>query len=343
MNSFSVIGITDEKWPELIAQSNQYDFYHTQAYHTLEKGGDPLLFVARYGTSFLALPLILRKISQTDFKDCTSAYGYCGPVSNLDFKDVPPELFAYFRIELNRYFKEQNIVTAFSRLHPIIIGDELFANFGTIRNNNKTVAIDLGLPPAEQVKQYRRSVKSEINQLKIKKGYKVIDANSEQDIKAFIAIHQQTMNRVNARKNYFFEYEYFYNFLNNKCFTSKLLLAIKDGEIAAGAIFTITGTIMQYHLAGTQEEYIPDAPMKLILDEARQIGNQWGLKHLHLGGSVGENDDDPLFRFKAGFSDVRFRSRVWQYIVDEEKYVGLNKLFKPNVEKSGNYFPFYRS
>ena len=343
MNSFSVIGITDKQWPELIAQSKQFDFYHTRAYQSLEKGGDPLLFVARLGMDFLALPLIVRKIIQTDFKDCTSAYGYCGPVSNLDFKDFPPELFDYFRSELNRYFKEQNIVTAFSRLHPIFIGDELFSNFGTIRNNNKTVAIDLGLSLAEQVKQYRKSVKSEINQLRGRKGYKVIEANSEQDIRTFIAIHQDTMNRVNATKNYFFGYDYFYNFLNNKCFTSKLLLAVKEGEIAAGAIFTITDKIMQYHLAGTKEEYIPDAPMKLILDEARLIGNQSGLKYLHLGGSVGENDDDPLFRFKAGFSDIRFRSRVWQYIVDEEKYSELNKLFKPNVEKTGNYFPFYRS
>src|SRR5687768_11932887 len=141
MNSFSVIGITDADWPVIITQSHQYDFYHTQSYHSLEKGGDPLLFVARFGADFLALPLILRKISQTDYKDCTSAYGYCGPVSNLDFKDVRPEMFVYFRTELNRYFKEQNIVTAFSRLHPIIIGDELFSNFGTIRNINKTVAI----------------------------------------------------------------------------------------------------------------------------------------------------------------------------------------------------------
>jgi hypothetical protein len=343
MNSFSVFGITDKKWAEVITQCKQYDFYHTPCYQALDKGGDPLLFVAQFGAGFLAMALIVRKIEQTDLKDCTSVYGYCGPVSNLDFKDIQPGMFAYFRSELKQYFKDNNIVTVFSRLHPIIIGDELFTNFGTIRGVNKTVAIDLDLSPAEQVKQYRGSIRSEINQLRRKKGYTVHEINSEQDVRSFMAIHHETMDRKNAGKNYYFGYEYFYSFLNNTCFTSKLLVAIKDGEIAAGAIFTIAGNIMQYHLAGTKEEYIRDAPMKLILDEARLAANQSGLKYLHLGGSVGDSDDDPLFRFKAGFSDVRFKSRVWQYIADEEKYNELNQLFKRDPENSGNYFPLYRS
>ena len=95
MNSFSVIGLADEEWHEIIAQSKHYDFYHTHSYHLLEKGGDPLLFVARFGVDFMALPLILRKIGQTDFYDCTSAYGYCGPLRNPVFKDMEPGMFAY--------------------------------------------------------------------------------------------------------------------------------------------------------------------------------------------------------------------------------------------------------
>lgn len=43
---------------------------------------------------------------------------------------------------------------------------------------------------------------------------------------------------------------------------------------------------MQYHLAGTTEGYIRQAPMKLILDEARLLGNELGLEYLYLGGGV---------------------------------------------------------
>lgn len=342
MNSFSVIEITDKRWQEFIVQSRQHDIYHTQTYHLLQKEGDPLLFVAQYDHDFLALPLILRKINQTDFRDFTSSYGYAGPVSNLDFEDLKPEMFAYFRSELNQYFKERKIVTAFSRLHPIIVGDKLFENFGIVRNIKDMVAIDLGLPWEEQEKQYRESHKRKIRQLREKKGYLVREANSEEELRDFVGIYKENMKRVNASINYFFDYDYFYELLHNKSFSSKLLLAIKNGEIAAGSVFTIAGKIMQYHLNGTKERYLQEAPMKVIIDEARLIGNQLGLEYLHLGGSVGDIETDSLYYFKAGFSDTRFRFRVWQYVADEKAYDYLNQLFETH-SKTSNYFPLYRA
>ena len=342
MNSFSVIDVDDKKWSEFISQSKQYDFYHTQCYHLLEKEGKPLLFLCRMDGDFIALPLILRRIEGTNYWDCTSVYGYAGPVSNLDFKKVPDKMFAYFRFQLNQYFKESRIVSVFSRLHPIIIGDELFSNFGLIKNVNLTVAMDLSLAPEEQKKQYRKSNKSEINQLRGKKNFQIQEIISERGIRSFTSIYQETMKKVGASQKYFFNFDYFNNFLNNKCFSSKLITAIKDGEITAGAIFTITHTIMQYHLAGTKEEYIRDTPMKLILDTARLLGNELGLDYLHLGGGVGGSDEDSLFRFKAGFSERRFMFRVWQYIVDQDLYTELCKMKIANREVNKSYFPLYR-
>ena len=341
--NFFITNTADAKWSDIIARSKQYDFFHTRCYHQLDKGGQPLLFAACSGAAFLALPLIVRTIPGTNLKDCTSAYGYCGPVSNVDFRDLPEEMFAHFRRELDQLFKKEKIITAFSRLHPIIMGDHLFSNFGTIRHVNKTVAIDLRLPGTEQTRRYRKSNKSEINRMRKEKKYLIKEAKSDDEIMSFVAIYHETMRRVNASAHYYFGYDYFYSLLNNSCFIAKLILATKDDRIIAGAIFTIAGNIMQYHLAGTADEYIRDAPMKLIIDEARLMGTRYGLEYLHLGGSAGDNDNDSLFLFKSGFSDIRFRSRVWQYIADEEKYQDLNKLFKGNSASPSNYFPFYRS
>ncbi|HET8804713.1 MAG TPA: GNAT family N-acetyltransferase, partial [Aequorivita sp.] len=320
MNSFSVIQLGDNRWSEYVAAAHQYDFHHTSCYHQLEKEGEAMLFVAENKGVFVALPLILRKIENTQYWDCTSAYGYCGPISNLDFDSVSAELFAYFRKELLNYFKQNPIISAFSRLHPLIFVDELFAGFGKVIAINQTVSIDLRLPIDEQRRQFRKSNKSEINQLRGKKGYNVVEAKTEKELKAFVAIYHENMERVDASENYFFDYQYFYDFINNACFTAKLLLAMKDDEIAAGAIFTATNTIMQYHLAGTKRDYIHDTPMKLVLDEARLLGSEIGLHHLHLGGGVGGSDEDSLFRFKAGFSKERAMYRIWQHIVDQEKY-----------------------
>lgn len=343
MEQFSITELEDKHWQKLISQCKQYDFYHTSCYHSLEKDGKPLLFTGQLNEGFIALPLILRKVEDTSFWDLTSCYGYCGPVSNMDFREVPSELLMYFREELIEWFKEKNIISVFSRLHPVITGDVLFENFGIIREVNQTVAINLELTPEEQRRQYRKSNKSEINQLRGKKGYIVKEAKDREEILEFISIYYETMDRVKAPKNYYFDEAYFFYFLNNPCFSSKLLLALKDEEVTAGAIFTITKQIMQYHLAGTKEAYIRETPMKLILDEARLEGNKLGLKYLHLGGGVGGSDEDSLFHFKAGFSKERFVYRTWQYVVDKEKYEEVCKAKIDEEDFHSTYFPLYRA
>jgi len=340
MNKFSVIEVNDASWSSFVNRCFQFDFYHTQSYNLLE-ANRPILCVGTFGEDFIALPLILREIPDSDLFDCTSAYGYCGPISNLDFNDISTENIEAFKHELVLFFKENNIVSSFSRLHPLISSGTFFNNFGEVVNLNKTVAIDLRIPEDEQKKQFRKSNKSELNQLR-RKGYEVVEATTDEEIDRFIEIYYETMTRVNASDSYFFSRQYFHEFLKNKCFQNKLLIAKKDNLIAAGAIFTITGKIMQYHLAGTTEMYIKETPMKLILDEARLLGNGLGLEFLHLGGGVGGSDEDSLFKFKSGFSDTRFTFSIWKYIVDQEIYNELVRKQKDLKDIKENFFPLYR-
>lgn len=330
-----------KKWSDFITQTNGYDFYHTAEYHSLEGNDEPLLFLTSTADGFVALPIIIRKIKGTKYFDCTSVYGYCGPITNIKEESTKLPIIHEFTKSLKEFFVERNIVSAFSRLHPLIDNDKFLMQMGTVVNLNKTVAIDLRLSPEEQRKQYRKSNKSEINQLR-RKGFEVKEAQSAQEIDEFIEIYHQTMNRVSASNMYYFDRNYFSTFLQSKDFNSKLLLAYKDGKVAAGAIFTITDRIMQYHLAGTDENYMRETPMKLVIDEARFIGNGLNLDFLHLGGGVGGNLDDSLFRFKSGFSDQQFQFRVWQYIVDEKIYNEL-VMAKEDPSINSNYFPLYRA
>src|SRR5690606_14882609 len=246
-------------------------------------------------------------------------------------------LKAFFKTNFIEFCKSENIVSVFSRLHPLIEQTNIIENLGEIVNLNKTVAIDLTKSAEEQRKEYRKSLKSELNQLR-RKEIVVREANTKEEIDAFIAIYYETMDRVEATANYYFSKEYFYEFLNNQDFDAKLLIAVKDNKVIAGAIFTLTDKIMQYHLAGTTEEYIRETPMKLILDEARLLGNQTTAISLHLGGGVGGSDEDSLFRFKSGFSKDFKQFSVWKYIVNQAVYDELSK----GKEVSG-FFPLYRS
>jgi hypothetical protein len=340
MNKFSVIEVNDLRWSTIVNKSKQFDFYHTQSYHLLEKGNRPVLLVAFFNDDFIALPLVIIKIPNTSLVDCTSVYGYCGPISSIAFEDVPSKKITYFKEQLLGFFERNAIVTVFSRLHPLIFADVFFNNFGLIRDINKTVAIDLRQTLENQRAQFRKRYKTDLNRLR-NNNFEVVEAQTKEDIDAFIAIYHETMHRVRASENYFFNHYYFYNFLENKSFESKLLVAKKEGEIVAGGIVTITNKIMQLHLSGTCGNYMKEGPMKLIIDDARLMGNERGLDFFHLGGGVGGSDEDSLFHFKSGFSDYRCEYKIWQMIVDPEKY---NQLIDAvEIDKNNSFFPPYRS
>ena len=75
---------TDKKgWNQVIESIGKFDFYHTYEYHRLlAKNNDiPALIKYTEGDTLIALPLIFRKISGTDYYDATSVYGYAGPGS----------------------------------------------------------------------------------------------------------------------------------------------------------------------------------------------------------------------------------------------------------------------
>lgn len=340
----SVISVWDkQEWNKFVTQAVFYDFYHCNAYHSLDKRGEPFLFVAEDNGDFIAFPLIRREIADTGYFDCTSVWGYPGPVSSRLPHELSPDLIRFFRCELHRYMACNKIIAAFSRLHPIIQQQPLLSDLGAVVVLNKTVAIDLMLPPEVQRQQYRKSNKSEINQLR-KRGYTVKRAATPAEIDAFFDIYIETMQRVNADAFYFdcFDLDYFHKLLRLEDARPNLLLACKDGEIIAGGVFIATKKFMQYHVAGTKAQHMKDTPMKLIVDEARLLANQMQLHYLHLGGGVNGTDEDSLFRFKAGFSDLTFHYKVWKYIVDEDVYYNLVMNKAKERELNSNYFPAYR-
>ena len=340
MSSILVLEVTDDRWSEFIEKSNKYDFYHTQSYHLLEKENRPVLLVVDFEKHFIALPLIIRQIPNTDCYDCTSSYGYSGPISSVGFDKISDLDLLHFQKELDLFFVKNMIISVFCRLHPLLLNDTVFDNYGVVKSINQTVVIDIRLTPVEQTRQYRKSCKSELNQLR-KKEYNVVEAKTLKQVKIFSDIYHETMRRISAPENYYFDSKYFNFFVNNKHFTTKILLVKLGDEYCAGAIFTISKGIMQYHLAGTSEKYITDAPMKLILDEARSIACTLNLECLHLGGGVNGSDTDSLFRFKAGFSHYRCMYKVWQKIVDLKRYEEL--VAEKGVNTNSNFFPLYRS
>ncbi|MEJ6981349.1 GNAT family N-acetyltransferase [Pedobacter sp. P351] len=331
-----------DKWNEYIENSFQSDFYHTWSYHSIDQTGDPLLFVYEENNLFIAFPLIKRKIDNSPYFDLTSVYGYTGPVSNTKFDEINELLIKNFQNEFLTFLQKGNYVSVFSRLNPFFNQESIVQCFGGLYYNGKTVAIDLTSSHKEQTSNYRRAFHGNIKKLR-KLGYIVKEGNSIEDIRTFVSIYTENMDRIGASESYYFSEDYFRNILESKEYQSKLLMAYNDDDLAvAGMIITCINGIIQAHLLSTRTEFLHLSPAKLLVDEATIIGRELNMKYYHLGGGVGFKEDS-LFNWKSGFSDLHLPYYTWRYIVNEPVYNSL--LEKANIEKSAeiDFFPLYRS
>lgn len=339
--------IKDKKvWKEQIALVSNSDFYHTYDYHQLSKSNDEYPILIKYGDgqTSLLIPLLLRDIDNSDYKDATSVYGYAGPlVQHID------ENFNVdsFQDEFNQFLQKNNIVSVFSRLHPYIEHQEsILKGLGTITALGNVVNIDLTDTIENQRAKFSRRLKTYLN--KSRRSCTVIKGNIDEHLDDFIRLYHENMRRVDADDSYFFTNEYYRQILSSEDYESELSLCVhtESEEIIGAAMFMKKGDIVQYHLSGLSEEHFELNPIKLVIDEMRIKSTEEGYKYFNLGGGLGSNEDS-LFRFKSSFSKDFKEFKIWKYIVNENAYKELvsQKLgndHAPDIIEA-DYFPAYRA
>lgn len=328
------------EWQLVLSKTDTYDFYHTYDYHQISCNSSketPILISYTHNDVLVALPLLLRKIDNTEFFDFTSIYGYGGPIGkniNASFDTI------HFQNELTNYFKEKQIVSVFSRLHPYIeTQDIILSNLGKSLPLGRVVNIDVTLPLEESRRAYQKSLKNQVN--KLRRTCTVRKAKTKEDIHEFIDIYYENMTRLNAKKEYFFERSYFLDFLEQTDFETDILLIeeIESKKIIAGSMFVKTNGFVQFHLSGTRTDFLRLRPSKLFLDEMRVEATNNGYKYFNLGGGLGSKEDS-LFEFKSSFSKDFRIFKVWKHIVNQDVY---DNLCKDVSSKSIDYFPLYRA
>jgi len=322
-------------WQNVLNRVNDFDFYHTYDYHAISCNSNetPILLTYIQESSTIALPLILKSIENTEYFDLTSVYGYAGPICNVNIDSYD---FSNFKAELKAYLKSKNIVSVFSRLHPYIAQYQILESLGEIFSLGDVVNIDITLPIKKSKAAYNKSNKNQIN--KIRRQCEVIKAETKEDILEFADIYFENMNRLNAEDQYYFEKDYFLNFMDSSDFKTDILLVkdIKSNSYIAGSMFVKTKNIVQFHLSGTRTEFLKLNPSKLFIDEMRLLATEQGYRFFNLGGGLG-SEKDSLFKFKASFSKDFRAFEVWKYIVNRDIYDKLSA-----TKNETNYFPKYR-
>lgn len=325
-----------EEWTAYVHKSVSYDFYHTWHYHSLEKNGEPFLFVYEESDVFIALPLLKREIANSGLYDLTSVYGYSGPISNRKFADINDRILENFKYFFLNFMSTGRYICVFSRLNPFIDQKVLIEKIGGVYNNGKTVYMDLSISIEEQRTGYEKRMGRQIRQLR-RMPYVIKEAKTIDEIRAFTAMYNENMARLKAEKSYFFSEDYFWELIKED--SCKLILIYDGIKIICGAIVMCCGSIIRNHLSATAVDYINQSPSKLLTDEISIIGRQLGMKYFHLGGGLGGREDS-LFKFKSSFSNLFLEDSTWKFVSDRFIYNDLVKERKDDLDT--NYFPLYR-
>ena len=338
--TFEIIG-DKPSWGKILESVDNYDFYHTYDYHHLSKATNetPILVVYKNKSILIAIPFLLRRIFETDYFDLTSVYGYAGPLQKNVTQNFDNKSFSK---ELNLFFNEKKIVSVFSRLNPFInYQEKILSGLGEIKTLSNIVNIDLTQNIDEQKTHFSKTTKRYIN--KSNKICEIITAKDAECVKVFKDLYYENMDRVKAKKSYYFTEKYLDKFLNSPDFKTELLLVtLKDsGEIISGAMFVKSNNIVQYHISGTKNNYLHLTPIRILINHMRIKATEEGFTYFNLGGGLGSCEDS-LFQFKSSFSKDFKPFKIWKHIVNKDIYDNLANEFA-DLSGDQNYFPVYRN
>ena len=65
------------------------------------------------------------------------------------------------------------------------------------------------------------------------------------------------------------------------------------------------------------------------------------MDYLHLGGGLG-GEEDSLFEFKSGFSDLFLNFKTWRFMADEASYDSIVEARGLTSYSNTEFFPLYR-
>lgn len=332
---------TDAPIWKTVLERTSFDFYHRPAYVALSaehEGGTANALLVEDGDRGMLLPLVIRPIPGSDRTDATSPYGYPGPL--VWGSDDPEFVRAAFEAGVHE-LRARGVVSLFVRLHPLLDAAPPIG-VGTLMTHGETVSLDLSQSLDEIWGQTRNNHRRDIGKA-IRTGYVARVDEAWEHFATFVRLYRETMERLSAEERYMFDERYFAG-LRDALGPSLFLWVVMIGDVVTAAVlFTETSGIVQYHLAGTDEQYASARPTKLLIHAVTRWAKERGDVRLHLGGGVG-GADNSLMHFKSGFSDERHVFHTLRVVVDEAEYERLVLAGDPARDPTdlGGFFPLYR-
>ena len=288
----------DREWRSILDRI-PHDFYHTPEYHAFAETsgeGQSRMTVIGANDRLLVWPYLIRpcEIAGTalkeDWVDVHSVYGYPGPLAGPDSDD---EFLAQAMVLLLEYWREQRVVSVFSRLHPILENGNLLVRSGwadALHYGGSTVSLNATLDDAAATALYSAAVRKRIRRAEKMQLRTVIDENYER-LPDFVRFYHATMDRNQAAESYYWSEDYFRRLLAAMAPHIKLLLTTDGDQLMVASLFSQYGRISQAHLIMTNPEFLHLSPSKAAIDHVRIWARSLGCRWLHLGGGRGSAEE----------------------------------------------------
>lgn len=339
------------EWNSIVKSFKNWDIYYLYEYtESMARHGDGVQFLFYYYSdkARMCYPVHMKDIADFPafgselpngkYYDLSTPYGYGGPLVEGDFDDSEQESFDNCYKE---FCHEHNIITQFVRYHPLLQNQFTISHISEIAEIKKTIGIDTS--DRDQIFNNMDSKNRNMIRKAEKAGVQIYHDNGEH-LEDFIRIYELTMDRLDAKRYYYFEHEYYEYLISQMGQYTKFFYAVLDHRIISASIFFYNDHFMHYHLSGTLFDYRAYAPTNLLLYQAALWANDHGISQLHLGGGTGIVDS--LFNFKKQFNKKgHLPFWIGRTIIDRDSYdflLSIRKKTDPDFDINNEYYIQYR-
>lgn len=262
--------------------------------------------------------------------DLQSPYGYGGPVSTVSDPAVLASLWSRY----TRWCADHGILAEFVRFHPLAPAGHAYG--GRVFQDRLCVAIPV--QTADLRAAYETRCRTAVRKAE-KNGVTVREAPRAAISGQFPDFYRQGMRMIGAADFYLFADRYFEALSDIR--PLRLLVAEKDGEWLAAALFFTAAKIWEYHLSAATPEGRRLCAANLLIDVAAHQAREAGADFLFLGGGTDSSPDNPLFFFKAGFSANTCPFMIGGHAHLQSEYDAIKATFPEGPQK--RRILFYRN
>ncbi|NEK84250.1 GNAT family N-acetyltransferase [Blastococcus saxobsidens] len=330
--------VPDAHWDKVIGEVGPLETYLRCAYHRVSAhaeppGTRPVLLLHSDGGAEIALPLLLRPLPDGSGWDATSAYGYGGPVGTAS------RATAAFGEALDRWARENRVVTTFLRLHPLVGNVALVPAGAELVSPGPTVAWDVTPGrdlAAAQHAHHRRAVARAR-----KAGVTVRIVEAPETLDRFRELYEETMRRQRADTFYLFPDAYWAALEAERHELGVVVVeGWLDGEVAAALLCFAGGPWLHYHLGGSSDAGRTVGASHLCFLSAATWAQSRGMSRFHLGGGTAGGAESPLFVFKRRFDpgSEPLAFSVAKLVHDPARHAAL-----AGTDSTAGFFPPWRS